>query len=51
MFVCIDCYLQIVKSCSLLIGQIVIFVFKYKKKKTLKMTYHLPTQNDQKKKH
>ncbi len=49
MFVCIDCYLQIVKSCSLLIGQIVLFVFKYTKKKTLKMTYHLPTQNDKKK--
>ncbi len=40
MFVCIDCYLQIVKSCTDCTFCLSI------QKKTLKMTYHLPTQND-----
>ncbi len=51
MFVCIDCYLQIVKSCSLLIGQIVLFVFKYKKKKNIKNDVPSANAKWQKKKH
>ncbi len=43
MFVCIDCYLQIVKSCTDWTDCTFCLSIK---KKTLKMMYHLPTQND-----
>ncbi len=45
MFVCIDCYLQIVKSCTNWTD--CTFCLSIQKKNPLKMTYHLPTQNDQ----
>ncbi len=43
MFVCIDCYLQIVKSCTDWTDCTFCLSIQ---KKTLKMTYHLPTHND-----